>query len=396
MSPRLGLRGKGLMILGLVLPLCVGTGLAVAFRSNIESSAPESASIIHATPPAKPGPPESALPSVDDAEQLTGTAVSRSQFVWPTTGPMTSYLGPGHPTGVDIGMSYSEDSLVRAAAAGVVTFAGGDPCCEYGLHVEIDHGDGWSTLYGHFSKIGVKVGQQVDQGSLLGLGGQTGFATGKHLHFEIRQDEDNYVDPLRYLPPDQVRQRPMTAFSCPDAPITIDPASRLALSFTSTALQSSRLVSATVAPKNPGQGEPPLEATMLGKLDMVVAAAAPDNASGRVFDYDLALSFAADSGATTTFDCTLRLKTMQSFPTMTRVEIPVATPTRKPSTATPKPKTATPIPATRVPATSTPKPPTQTNAAPTQSQPQAMPGIPTSIPTAKPPGAGSPVATPKR
>jgi murein DD-endopeptidase MepM/ murein hydrolase activator NlpD len=55
------------------------------------------------------------------------------------------------------------------------------------------------TLYAHLSEILVSEGEQVDQGEVLGLGGRTGYATGNHLHFEMRVG-GNVVDPLRYLP----------------------------------------------------------------------------------------------------------------------------------------------------------------------------------------------------
>jgi murein DD-endopeptidase MepM/ murein hydrolase activator NlpD len=79
-----------------------------------------------------------------------------------------------------------------------VTFAGGDTCCSYGLYVIIDHGNGYSTLYGHLSQINVAAGQTVAQGQVLGLGGRTGYATGNHLHFEVRINGAP-TDPLGYL-----------------------------------------------------------------------------------------------------------------------------------------------------------------------------------------------------
>jgi len=80
-----------------------------------------------------------------------------------------------------------------------VTFAGGDPCCSYGYYVIVDHGNGFTTLYAHFSSIRVTQGQKVAQGDVLGLGGRTGFATGNHLHFEVRRN-GGIVNPLNYLP----------------------------------------------------------------------------------------------------------------------------------------------------------------------------------------------------
>ncbi len=80
-----------------------------------------------------------------------------------------------------------------------MTFAGGNACCSYGLYVIVDHGDGTSTLYAHLAQIAVVQGQSVSRGQLLGFGGGTGYATGNHLHFEVRIG-DNVIDPLLFLP----------------------------------------------------------------------------------------------------------------------------------------------------------------------------------------------------
>ncbi len=77
---------------------------------------------------------------------------------------------------------------VVAAAAGVVTKAVPNGTHGYGRYVELDHGNGESTIYGHLSTVVVGVGQSVDQGTLLGTVGETGNATGPHLHFEERYD----------------------------------------------------------------------------------------------------------------------------------------------------------------------------------------------------------------
>ncbi len=68
----------------------------------------------------------------------------------------------------------------------------------YGYHVVVDCGDGWTTLYAHMSEIDVSTGQQVYQGTVLGISGVTGFTTGEHLHFEIRHNGAP-VNPADYL-----------------------------------------------------------------------------------------------------------------------------------------------------------------------------------------------------
>jgi hypothetical protein len=117
-------------------------------------------------------------------------------LVWPAVGPVTSFFGPSHPLGIDIGQSQGP---IVAATDGTVTFAGGDPCCSYGLFVVIDGPGGITTLYAHFESLLVSTGQRVRQGQWLGMVGCTGHCYGTHLHFEVI---DNGVrhDPLQYLP----------------------------------------------------------------------------------------------------------------------------------------------------------------------------------------------------
>jgi len=133
--------------------------------------------------------------------QRPGRPAAQSQygFIWPVWGNISSYFGPGHPLGIDIDLYQDPNAPIAAAKKGIVTFAGGNSCCSYGLYVVVDHGDGTQTLYGHLSQIAVVQGQQVAQGQQLGFGGRTGYATGNHLHFEIHVG-DNVVDPLLFLP----------------------------------------------------------------------------------------------------------------------------------------------------------------------------------------------------
>jgi murein DD-endopeptidase MepM/ murein hydrolase activator NlpD len=122
-------------------------------------------------------------------------------FLWPAVGPITTYFGevgwtsPRGHAGLDIAAPWG--SPVLAAAAGEVVTAQYDG--GYGLEVIIDHGRGMRTVYGHLSSLEVTPGQRVTQGTEIGLIGSTGFSTGPHLHFEVRQD-DELRNPLRYLP----------------------------------------------------------------------------------------------------------------------------------------------------------------------------------------------------
>ncbi len=84
--------------------------------------------------------------------------------------------------GVDYGAP--SGTPVRAVAQGTVKFAGRQN--GYGNVVEVEHGNGKSTLYAHLSRIDVRQGQRIDQGVRVGAVGATGWATGPHLHFEFK------------------------------------------------------------------------------------------------------------------------------------------------------------------------------------------------------------------
>ncbi|MBZ9655623.1 M23 family metallopeptidase [Phyllobacterium lublinensis] len=87
-------------------------------------------------------------------------------------------------------------SSVLATAKGTVTAA--DYNGGYGNMVEIDHGNGLATRYGHMSQILVSVGQQIKPGDILGKVGSTGRSTGPHLHYEVRKN-GNAINPAGYL-----------------------------------------------------------------------------------------------------------------------------------------------------------------------------------------------------
>jgi murein DD-endopeptidase MepM/ murein hydrolase activator NlpD len=101
---------------------------------------------------------------------------------------------PAMHTGLDFRAEIGDPVLVTAN--GTVTSAGWSG--GYGKMVEVDHGNGLATRYGHMSEIDVKVGQQVKLGQSLGKVGTTGRSTGPHLHYETRIDGEA-VDPLKFL-----------------------------------------------------------------------------------------------------------------------------------------------------------------------------------------------------
>jgi murein DD-endopeptidase MepM/ murein hydrolase activator NlpD len=114
---------------------------------------------------------------------------------WPTSGhSITQKYNPPEHTGLDIDGEF--DSPVYAAEAGVVEFVGENE--GYGNTYIINHGNGLKTLYAHLSKMFAKVGQQVARGEVLGLIGDTGWATGTHLHFEVMVNEEKQ-NPEEYI-----------------------------------------------------------------------------------------------------------------------------------------------------------------------------------------------------
>lgn len=89
-----------------------------------------------------------------------------------------------------------EGSDVVAVASGVVTYA--DKRYGYGLMVEINHGDGYVTRYGHHETLAVEVGDIVKKGQAIGSMGSSGRSTGPHVHFEVLKN-GRHVDPKAYV-----------------------------------------------------------------------------------------------------------------------------------------------------------------------------------------------------
>ncbi len=133
----------------------------------------------------------------------TQTIAQRLQLLWPSSGIVTSRFGwRVHPifgtrefhTGLDIATRWG--SPVLAARTGIVRFAGW--MAGYGRLIVVDHGSGLRTMYSHLSAVLVGCGDQVTKGQMIGRIGSTGWSTGPHLFFEVRQ---NGVpeDPTSYL-----------------------------------------------------------------------------------------------------------------------------------------------------------------------------------------------------
>ncbi|MEZ5930553.1 MAG: peptidoglycan DD-metalloendopeptidase family protein [Alphaproteobacteria bacterium] len=120
-----------------------------------------------------------------DHYNLTSSFGKRSD---PITGELAFHGG------LDFGAA--PNSKIRATAPGRVIHAG--PLGPYGNTVEIDHGMGVTTRFGHMKEVTVKAGQEVAFRDVIGIIGSTGRSTGRHLHYEVRLDGEAY-DPAKFL-----------------------------------------------------------------------------------------------------------------------------------------------------------------------------------------------------
>lgn len=136
------------------------------------------------------------LEEVQQQELLLSMRENRERLavmpsIWPVDGFVTSGFGSRVSPftgrvqthkGLDIAARMS--TPIHAPARGLVTAAGNDGA--YGLSIDLSHGGGLSTKYGHMSKLAVTAGQTVERGDIIGYVGRTGRATGPHLHYEVR------------------------------------------------------------------------------------------------------------------------------------------------------------------------------------------------------------------
>ena len=134
-----------------------------------------------------------------------GAIVGTGSFIWPSASStyVTSAFGPRtHPLtgeynnhlGIDISAGANTDVL--AADGGTVITAGWH--WSYGNYIEIDHGNGYTTLYAHNNSLLVSVGNTVEQGQRIALVGSTGSSDGNHIHFEVKLNGSR-VDPLHFF-----------------------------------------------------------------------------------------------------------------------------------------------------------------------------------------------------
>lgn len=171
--------GQGLWIPGAEKALAVAPPEAAAKQTAATTDVP-------ARPPAKSAP-------ASDRVQTR-----KERFIWPVKGTVFSRFGvrDGAPhDGIDI--SAPSGSPIVAADAGEVLYAGVQR--GYGNIVLIKHGDGLITIYAHNRENKVKAGERVKRGQVIATVGQTGRASGPHLHFEVREQRVPR-NPLFFLP----------------------------------------------------------------------------------------------------------------------------------------------------------------------------------------------------
>jgi murein DD-endopeptidase MepM/ murein hydrolase activator NlpD len=173
---------------------------AAAFRLDIDDilTGGEPALAVNQAPARPTSKPTRALPPsavVAPPQRLAGGG-----FVWPVDGRVVKRFGRGasgeRNDGIKIGVPVS--TPIHATADGVVAYAG-DGIAALGGLVIVKHGGGWTSVYGHASKLLVSRGQSVKRGQTIALSGDTGFADRPEVHFELRRGRTP-VDPTTQLP----------------------------------------------------------------------------------------------------------------------------------------------------------------------------------------------------
>jgi len=180
-------------------PMTSAAERAAAFKLDVDD-------ILTGGEPALASNQAPARPSATPRRVLPPTAVVAaptrlsSGFAWPVDGRVVKRFGAGSSgernDGIKIAVPIG--TPIKATADGVVAYVG-DGIAALGGLVIVKHGDGWTSVYGHASKLMVQRGQSVKRGQTLALSGQTGFADRPELHFELRRGRAP-VDPLSRLP----------------------------------------------------------------------------------------------------------------------------------------------------------------------------------------------------
>lgn len=172
---------------------------AAAFRLDIDDiiTGGEPA-IAENQAPARPAPTARRVLPATAAVAAPTTGPGR--FTWPVDGRIVSRFGAGasgeRNNGIKIAVPV--ETAIKAAADGTVAYVGDEIAALGGLII-IRHGENWTSVYGHASKLLVQRGQAVKRGQTIALSGSTGYADRPELHFELRKGRTP-VDPTRELP----------------------------------------------------------------------------------------------------------------------------------------------------------------------------------------------------
>jgi murein DD-endopeptidase MepM/ murein hydrolase activator NlpD len=165
------------------------------FMLGVEESTPAEADSVLSWLENDPGS------SVQALNRAAAVSLSPAPSRWPTAGLVTrEYIEGNLPSGIKphlgIDIAAATDTPVVAAGPGLVARTGTDDFL--GNFVEIQHGLGYLTVYGHCNRIAVGEGDRVEGGQLIAYVGQTGQTSAPHLHFEILQ-QGEAVDPRKFL-----------------------------------------------------------------------------------------------------------------------------------------------------------------------------------------------------
>lgn len=183
--------------------LCAMLLAAVILFDQFHQQPVGSAQVIQATEALTPAASSLAAPLPRPAFAQPVAALTATPSIWPARGTVTSSFGwrvspfgDGNELHPGIDIAYTMGAPVVATADGEVIVSGS--AGGYGNLVQINHGNGISTLYGHNSQLAVKVGQTVKKGQVIAYAGSTGKSTGPHVHYEVRVN-NTAVDPMKYL-----------------------------------------------------------------------------------------------------------------------------------------------------------------------------------------------------
>lgn len=144
--------------------------------------------------PKKPATSYNPIAVIKDLISPDAKNAPANKMFWPAKGTITQYFTWRHH-GLDI--ANKQGTPIYATDAGTVIHASWSKA-GYGNMIEIDHGGGKHTRYGHFYQMFVKNGEVVKRGQVIGAMGTTGKSTGPHLHLEVRIDNKTY-NPLSYI-----------------------------------------------------------------------------------------------------------------------------------------------------------------------------------------------------